>query len=114
MVAEPWIINPFSKSWKKSKSIKDQDKERKKRISEIDEFFDQAIAYQTLKSIQEIKTFLQVPSWEAMIPVIEGKTPLMIHANESGKSKQPFNGLKKEISNLLYPMPEMLGSMPIG
>jgi imidazolonepropionase-like amidohydrolase len=78
----------------KSKSIKDQDKERKKRIREIDEFFDQAIAYQALKRSGD-KNFLEVPSWEAMITVIEGKTPLMIHANESSQIKAAVQWAEK-------------------
>ena len=78
----------------KNKSITEQDKERKKRIKEIDEFFDQAVAYQSLKNSED-NNFLQVPSWEAMIPVIEGKTLLMIHANESRQIKAAVQWAEK-------------------
>lgn len=66
------------------KSLDDQAKERRKRISEIDEFFDQAEAYAKAveaggDSFDELE---RNPVWDAMLPLLEKKIPLMIHANE--------------------------------
>ena len=72
MVASYGLFISSPNAGNKNKSITEQDNERKKRINEIDEFFDQAVAYQSLKNSED-NNFLQVPSWEAMIPVIEGK-----------------------------------------
>ena len=78
----------------KTKSITEQEKERKKRITEIDEFFDQAIAYRNLKRSGD-ESFIQIPSWEAMIPVVSGKVPIMIHADESRQIKAAVQWAQK-------------------
>lgn len=61
------------------KSIPDQSRDRLKRIKEIDDFFAEARAYARLK---QNKSNLTVPAWEAMLPVVNGSVPVMIHANE--------------------------------
>ncbi len=88
------IPHPNQGSVSKPKSIAEQDKERKKRMSEIDEYFDQAMAYHALKRSGD-ESFIQIPSWEAMIPVIEGKIPIMLHADESRQIKAAIQWAKK-------------------
>ena len=88
------IPQPSLKSKTKPKSIADQDKERIKRITEINEYFDQAIAYQKLKQSGD-QSFAQIPSWEAMIPAVEGKVPIMIHADESRQIKAAVQWAQK-------------------
>ena len=65
----------------KSKSIKEQTEARLQRVREIDEFFDQAEAYCQTK-VAKAQGFREIPAWEAMLPVIERKIPIMIHADE--------------------------------
>ena len=63
------------KAWK---SLDDQAKERRKKIQEIDRFFAEAAAYQKGRT----NGASVVPSWEAMLPVLRGEVPLLIHAND--------------------------------
>ena len=65
----------------KPKSIKEQTEERERRVREIDEFFNQAEAYKRTKAAKP-KDFSAIPAWEAMLPAIGGKIPIMIHADE--------------------------------
>ena len=78
----------------KPKSIEDQVKEREQRIKEIDEFFDQANAYKDAKTSKD-KSFQIIPSWEAMLPVIERQIPIMVHANELRQIKSVVQWAKK-------------------
>ena len=75
------IPQPNSTGDSKPKSIKDQEKNRDRQIREIDEFFNQAEAYWRAKK-SKAEGFREIPAWEAMLPVIEGKIPVMIHADE--------------------------------
>ena len=67
---------------KESKSIEEQEKNRKKSVDEIDEFFDQAEAYARYRKTSRNNKSDFNPSWEAMIPVVSQKIPLIIHADE--------------------------------
>ncbi len=67
------VGNP--KSWK---SLDDQAKERRKKLQEIETFFAEAAAYQKGRT----NGASVVPSWEAMLPVLRGEVPLVIHAND--------------------------------
>jgi len=75
------IPQPNSTGDSKPKSIKEQEKNRDRQIREIDEFFNQAEAYWQTK-MSKAEGFREIPAWEAMLPVIEGKIPVMIHADE--------------------------------
>ena len=77
-----------------SKSIEDQTKDREKRILEIDEFFDQAEAYKKAKLAKDLN-FRLLPSWEAMLPVIDQQIPIMIHADEKRQIKAAIEWAKK-------------------
>jgi imidazolonepropionase-like amidohydrolase len=59
------------------KSLEDQAKERRMRLKEIEDFFAEADSY----AAQEHAETKKVPAWEAMIPVVRGKIPLVIHAD---------------------------------
>jgi len=65
---------------KKWKSLEDQDKERKEKLRQLDDFFAEARAY--AKAKQGAKAFQVVPAWEAMLPVVRGEIPVTIHAND--------------------------------
>ena len=75
------ISLPSSMGNSETKSIDDQVKERKSRIREIDEFFDQAEAYRNAREAK-VANFSKIPGWEAMLPVLSRKLPLMIHADD--------------------------------
>ncbi len=59
------------------KSPEDQAVERRAKLKEVDDFFEEARAY--AKSRREDKI---VPAWEAMMPLVRGEAPLMIHADD--------------------------------
>ena len=64
------------------KSIEEQKKERIKNIEDLDEFFNQAESYARRRlAAPRSKTDLN-PSWEAMLPFVSQKLPLIIHADE--------------------------------
>lgn len=64
----------------KWKSLEDQDKERKEKLRQLDEFFAEARAYAKAKA--GAKEFQIVPAWEAMLPVVHGEVPVTIHAED--------------------------------
>lgn len=64
----------------KWKSLEDQDKERKEKLRQLDDFFAEARAYAQAKA--GAKDFQIVPAWEAMLPVVRGEIPVTIHADD--------------------------------
>ncbi len=64
----------------KWKSLEDQDKERKEKLRQLDDFFAEARAYTKAKA--GVKDFQIVPAWEAMLPVVRGEIPVTIHAED--------------------------------
>ncbi len=65
----------------KWKSPEDQAKDRRKKVKEIEDFFDEANAYAKARSVAG-KDFKQHPAWEAMLPVVRGELPVFVHAEE--------------------------------
>ena len=59
------------------KSLEDQAKERRMRLKDLEDFFAQAESY----AAQEHAETKKIPAWEAMIPVVRGEVPLVIHAD---------------------------------
>jgi imidazolonepropionase-like amidohydrolase len=59
------------------KSLEDQAKERRMRLKELEDFFAQAESY----AAQQHADTKKIPAWEAMIPVVRGEIPLVIHAD---------------------------------
>ncbi len=68
------------------KSPEDQAKERRKKIRALEDFFEDARAYAAAKKASG-ETFKKIPAWEAMLPVIDGKIPVIVHANEMRQIK---------------------------
>lgn len=68
----------------KWKSLDDQDKARRKKISELTEFFDDSRAYAKAKAAATngVPAAEKIPAWEAMLPYVRGELPLTIHADE--------------------------------
>jgi imidazolonepropionase-like amidohydrolase len=66
-------------SWK---SVEDQNKDRDKVLRRIDEFFDQAQAYDEAKKAAGSGPFQVVPAWEAMLPFVRRERPVWVHADE--------------------------------
>ncbi len=64
----------------KWKSLEDQDKDRREKLRELDDFFAEAKAY--AKARKGTNVFSPVPAWEAMLPVVSGETPVTIHADD--------------------------------
>jgi imidazolonepropionase-like amidohydrolase len=67
----------------KWKSLEDQAKERQTKLRALEDFFDEARAYEKALSVDAKKQDLEkVPAWEAMLPFVRGETPIMVHADE--------------------------------
>lgn len=68
----------------KAKSPDDQAKERTKRVKELDDFFAEAHAYANARGIvpKDAKATAKVPAWEAVLPVVRGELPLIVHADD--------------------------------
>jgi imidazolonepropionase-like amidohydrolase len=68
----------------KYKSLEDQARERQKKIKELDDFFLEARAYdQARKAAKAGGPAVGInPPWEAMLPVVRGEIPIMVHADE--------------------------------
>ena len=75
-----WPSMTTIRAWWMEKSKEEQKKERERALKELDDAFREARAYWIArKSGEEVKTDLR---WEAMIPALEGKLPVMVWANE--------------------------------
>lgn len=61
------------------KSLEEQAKARRLRVKEIEDYFADAEAYAAVPP-SEAK---RVPSWEAMVPLVKGEIPLVIHADSA-------------------------------
>jgi len=73
----------------KAKSPEDQAKERNKRLKNLDDFFAEAHAYANARGVtpKDGKPAAKVPAWEAMLPVVRGELPLIIHADDARQIK---------------------------
>jgi imidazolonepropionase-like amidohydrolase len=69
----------------KFKSLEDQAKERATKLKSLDEFFQNARAYAASR-VALAKSGAPDPGvnppWEAMLPVVRGEIPIMVHAND--------------------------------
>ena len=65
----------------KYKSLEDQAKERQTKLKEFEDFFQEARAYEKERAAKG-KEFNRNPPYEAMLPVVRGEIPIMVHAEE--------------------------------
>jgi len=70
------------KNWK---SLEDQAKERRARLTALASFFDEAKAYAKAKAAptNTVPAPEKIPAWEAMLPYVRGELPLVIHADDA-------------------------------
>jgi imidazolonepropionase-like amidohydrolase len=69
----------------KWKSLDDQAKERRARLRAVEDFFEEAKAYAKAKDAAgkgNVPALQIIPAWEAMLPYVRGKLPVVIHADE--------------------------------
>lgn len=70
----------------KWKSLEDQAKERREKIRSVEEFFEEARAYGKARDAggrDGLPPETAVPAWEAMLPCVRGKVPVMVHADDA-------------------------------
>ncbi|MBI3882035.1 MAG: hypothetical protein HY301_18485, partial [Verrucomicrobia bacterium] len=70
---------------KKPKPLDEQAKERAKKLKALDDFFSEAEAYDHARTADP--KIPLVPAWEAMMPLVRGEVPLMIHAQDARQIK---------------------------
>ncbi len=85
---------------KQYKSLKEQAKNRKRVLAKIDDFFDDAEAYAQAKKVGG-QNFAIVPAWEAMLPFLRGKAPVMVHADELRQIKMVVAWAKRRKLRLI-------------
>lgn len=77
-------ITPREQSRGRARPLEEQDKERRDKIKEIDDFFQEARAYaKAREAAKEGDSFLRVPSWEAMLGVLRGELSITVHADDA-------------------------------
>ena len=84
----------------KPKSIEEQDKERKKRVEEVDEFFNQGEAYAKARQAKDLQIGIN-PTWEAMLPFFSAKIPIVIHAEDARQITSALDWAKKRNYNMI-------------
>ena len=84
----------------KPKSIEEQDKERKKRVEEVDEFFNQGEAYAKARQAKDLQIGIN-PTWEAMLPFFNAKIPIVIHAEDARQITSALDWVKKRNYNMI-------------
>jgi len=72
-------------------SEEDQKKQRKKRIEQVGDLFDDARAYAKARAAETDKRVEIDRRLEAMVPVVEGKVPVFIHAGEVRQLKSAIH-----------------------
>jgi imidazolonepropionase-like amidohydrolase len=78
----------------KRKSLEEQDKARRQQVTILDEFFDDAEAYAKAKASGK-PGFIEIPAWDAILPVLEKRLPIMVHADDSTQIKTAVEWSKK-------------------
>ncbi len=66
---------PGPNASEKTKSLEEQARERLERVRTIDQFFADAEAWEKRQDGSPV-----VPAWQAMLPVVRGELPLVVHA----------------------------------
>jgi imidazolonepropionase-like amidohydrolase len=78
--------SPDKKNWK---SLDDQAKERRAKLTALADFFDEAKAYAKAKDAATNGALAPetIPAWEAMLPYTRGELPIVIRADEARQIK---------------------------
>ena len=79
----------------KFKSLEDQARERREKLKALDDFFLEARAYAKAREAATKESGAAAPGlnppWEAMLPVVRGEIPIMVHADELRQIKTAVN-----------------------
>jgi len=69
----------------KWKSFEDQDKARRAKVRELNDFFEDARSYAKAKDAATNSAAApeKIPAWEAMLPYVRGELPITVHADEA-------------------------------
>ena len=78
--------SPNKNNWK---SLDDQAKERRAKLTALADFFDEAKAYAKAKdaATNGLPVPEKIPAWESMLPYVRGELPIVIHADETRQIK---------------------------
>jgi imidazolonepropionase-like amidohydrolase len=80
----------------KWKSLEEQAKDRAARLRALEDFFDEARAYEkAISNAPKKQRPEKVPAWEAMIPFVRGELPVMVHADEIRQIKAALKWAKE-------------------
>src|SRR5262245_2795366 len=78
----------------RGQSLEEQAKTRRVKLKALEDFFEEARAYAKAKQAAErsgTETFTLTPAWEAMLPVVRGEIPVMVHADDLREIKAAVN-----------------------
>ncbi|MEP6662868.1 MAG: amidohydrolase family protein [Verrucomicrobiota bacterium] len=80
----------------KWKSLEDQTKERREKLQALEDFFDEARAYDKAVSVSATNHAPEkVPAWEAMRLFMRGEKPIFVHADDIRQIKAALDWSKK-------------------
>lgn len=93
-----------------TRTFTEAEKEYKQQLEKIDEFFDEARRYKLAKAAggPEFKRDIRL---EAMIPVIDGKTPLLVRAERERMIKDAVEFADKEKVKIIIADPREIGNI---
>jgi imidazolonepropionase-like amidohydrolase len=87
----------------KVKSLDEQAKERREKLKALDDFFQEARAYEKARGVKGKgkpgETNVN-PPYEAMLPVVRGEVPIMVHANDIRQIKAAAKWAKTNMLNI--------------
>jgi imidazolonepropionase-like amidohydrolase len=68
----------------KSKSLDEQNKDRQRKVKDLDDFFEEARAYAKSRPTGKgsVADAGFNPAWEGMLPLVRGEVPLVVHADD--------------------------------
>ncbi|MBI2921875.1 MAG: amidohydrolase family protein, partial [Planctomycetes bacterium] len=79
-----------------------QAEERRARLKELEEFFEEGRSYAKARAAGSIRDAQAVPAWEAMLPFLHNERPLMIHADDVRQIKAALAWAEaKKFTNLI-------------
>lgn len=81
-------------SKEEQKTPEKQAEERRARIRELEEFFDDAAAYEKAASAGTLAKV--VPAWEAMLPALRGQVRIFIHADDERQIRAALAWVEKK------------------
>lgn len=93
------------RGWRDSRSEEDRKKEQDKSLKKLNSVWEQALLYARIDSVGQTNSSLQPeynPQMEAMLPVIQGKIPVLIEVNQEKNIESAIKWVQKNKVNAVF------------